>query len=170
MIVEDKYDTFRLRVAAAIIDGFVLLPITLSIQWLYTLNIESHVTFLIFLFESAYFYLYSFVMHGMRGQTVGKIYVKVKVLDVAENKLGYKRAALRDGIGMVMSMVYAILVHSQIIDGIDPDDIEFNSGILTVFAYFTVIWFITELVTMLFNNKRRALHDFIAGSVVVKCA
>jgi len=29
-------------------------------------------------------------------------------------------------------------------------------------------WFIAELVTMLTNSKRRAVHDFIAGSVVVR--
>jgi uncharacterized RDD family membrane protein YckC len=31
-------------------------------------------------------------------------------------------------------------------------------------------WFVLELLTMLTNNKRRALHDFIAGSVVVRLA
>ena len=31
-------------------------------------------------------------------------------------------------------------------------------------------WFLLEIVTMTFNSKRRALHDFIAGSVVVKAS
>ena len=30
------------------------------------------------------------------------------------------------------------------------------------------IWVWGEFVTMLFNKKRRAVHDFIAGTVVVK--
>ena len=29
------------------------------------------------------------------------------------------------------------------------------------------IWLIMELTTMFFNEKRRALHDFLAGSVVI---
>jgi len=28
-------------------------------------------------------------------------------------------------------------------------------------------WFILEVITMLTNSKRRALHDWIAGTVVV---
>lgn len=34
--------------------------------------------------------------------------------------------------------------------------------------YSTFGWFGLEVVTMLTNNKRRALHDFIAGSVVIR--
>jgi len=30
------------------------------------------------------------------------------------------------------------------------------------------MWFLLECVTMLFSAKRRAIHDFIAGSVVVR--
>jgi uncharacterized RDD family membrane protein YckC len=30
------------------------------------------------------------------------------------------------------------------------------------------LWFLAEVVTMLTNEKRRALHDWIAGSVVVR--
>ena len=33
-------------------------------------------------------------------------------------------------------------------------------------VYGLLAWFLLELVTMLFNPKRRAVHDFIAGSVV----
>jgi uncharacterized RDD family membrane protein YckC len=30
------------------------------------------------------------------------------------------------------------------------------------------LWFLAEVLTMLTNDKRRALHDFIAGTVVVR--
>jgi uncharacterized RDD family membrane protein YckC len=30
-----------------------------------------------------------------------------------------------------------------------------------------VVWFYSEVLTMLFNKRRRALHDFIAGTVVI---
>lgn len=30
------------------------------------------------------------------------------------------------------------------------------------------LWFVAEVLTMLTNEKRRALHDFIAGTVVVR--
>jgi len=34
--------------------------------------------------------------------------------------------------------------------------------------YGSLVWFVAELVTMLTNAKRRAVHDFIARSVVVR--
>jgi uncharacterized RDD family membrane protein YckC len=34
-------------------------------------------------------------------------------------------------------------------------------------SYVSLGWFITEVVTMLTNKKRRALHDFIANTVVI---
>jgi hypothetical protein len=30
------------------------------------------------------------------------------------------------------------------------------------------LWFVAEVLTMLTNDKRRALHDFVAGTVVVR--
>jgi hypothetical protein len=30
------------------------------------------------------------------------------------------------------------------------------------------LWFFAEVLTMLTNEKRRALHDFIAGTVVIR--
>jgi len=30
------------------------------------------------------------------------------------------------------------------------------------------LWFLAEVLTMLTNEKRRALHDFIAGTIVVR--
>jgi uncharacterized RDD family membrane protein YckC len=29
-------------------------------------------------------------------------------------------------------------------------------------------WFLAEVITMLTNEKRRALHDFLAGTVVIR--
>jgi uncharacterized RDD family membrane protein YckC len=31
-----------------------------------------------------------------------------------------------------------------------------------------LLWFLLEIITLFANKKRRALHDFIAGSVVIR--
>jgi uncharacterized RDD family membrane protein YckC len=38
----------------------------------------------------------------------------------------------------------------------------------TFLTYSTANWFLVEIITMLTNDKRRALHDFIAGTVVIR--
>ena len=37
-----------------------------------------------------------------------------------------------------------------------------------IFTYSLGIWAVLEVLTMLLNRNRRALHDSIAGSVVVR--
>lgn len=45
---------------------------------------------------------------------------------------------------------------------------ELQPAWVTCVEYATVVWLLSELVVLLFNEKRRALHDFIAGTVVVR--
>ena len=37
-----------------------------------------------------------------------------------------------------------------------------------VLGFVFIGWFLLEVITIMLNSKRRALHDFIAGSVVVR--
>ncbi len=34
--------------------------------------------------------------------------------------------------------------------------------------FILLVWTATEVITMLMNGKRRAIHDFIAGTVIVR--
>ena len=43
-----------------------------------------------------------------------------------------------------------------------------TSGFFWLLAIVPGLWFLAEVVTMLTNEKRRALHDYIAGTVVVR--
>ena len=42
------------------------------------------------------------------------------------------------------------------------------SGIFWLVISLPMLWFFAEVITMLTNQKRRALHDFIAGTVVIR--
>lgn len=35
-------------------------------------------------------------------------------------------------------------------------------------GYAQTAWLFSELIVLLFNEKKRAIHDFIAGTVVIK--
>jgi hypothetical protein len=43
-----------------------------------------------------------------------------------------------------------------------------HDSALLCFVALPLLWFLVEIVTMLTNGKRRALHDFIAGTVVIR--
>ena len=50
---------------------------------------------------------------------------------------------------------------------INGEALEASTGFWLMISL-PVLWFVAEVLTMLTNEKRRAVHDFIAGTVVVR--
>lgn len=79
-----------------------------------------------------------------------------------------KQAVLRDIVPLAL-VVYRLLIDlPTVLSGRNPDMRDHSDFSWLVVRYGMTAWFFLEVVTMLFNDKRRALHDFIAGSVVVR--
>ena len=38
----------------------------------------------------------------------------------------------------------------------------------SIISIISNIWFWSEIIVLLFNKRRRALHDYIAGTVIIK--
>ncbi|WP_207496764.1 RDD family protein [Aridibaculum aurantiacum] len=162
-----RYSTGLKRFWAAIVDGIVFLPFILLGNWIFEepRHIYSEFAWNAFLiFASS---LYVTILHYKFGQTVGKWVVGIQVLDVGETrKLTLRQAVLRDIFAWILAITgtlyYGYLIfqnnreHSLI-----NEYTEFGNTPLW-------IWTLLELLTMLTNRKRRALHDFIASSVVVR--
>jgi len=117
---------------------------------------------------SVSFTAYSIVLHGMYGQTLGKRIVGVKVLDVSETRLSMRQAVLRDCVPLLLTLVGLVTDLPVVAGGGNPYDKAHLEAADLVLVFGVNIWFALELVTMLSNDKRRAVHDFIAGSVVVR--
>jgi uncharacterized RDD family membrane protein YckC len=117
---------------------------------------------------------FSFSLHAKYGQTVGKRVCYVKVVDFrTEGPLTFRQAALREsiplvlGLGLVVYQIYALsrglLSPAAIGQGKMAESPAF--WLLTVLP---LLWFLAEVITMLTNEKRRALHDYLAGTVVLR--
>jgi uncharacterized RDD family membrane protein YckC len=120
------------------------------------------------LLDQIVFFGYSVYLHGTYGQTIGKWVMKVQVLDIDETRLTMRQAFLRDSIGIALAVVYLLFAIGPVFSGLSPRSNEFARSIPTVITNVGLLTFALEIVTMLTNSKRRALHDFIAGSVVVR--
>ena len=108
-------------------------------------------------------------MHAKYGQTIGKMITRVKVLDVSEERhLTIQQACMREFM-LILYIPFSIYIYVQIAFYGQSEEITLQES--PWFFYFGVVllaWAFLEIVSMLFNKKRRAVHDFIAGSVVVK--
>jgi len=93
----------------------------------------------------------------------------VKVMDVSEERIpSLAQAFLRDA-GFIATntfslvyFVYLVVTH-QYVDARQQTDTL--PGIILTYAGSG--WFLLEIITMFTNAKRRAVHDFIAKTVVV---
>jgi uncharacterized RDD family membrane protein YckC len=171
-----KYATFWQRFAAAWIDFFVLLPFTLIQSWLGSAS-KTAALVLVLPMTSAYLG-YTIYCHGRFGQTVGKYATGIRVLRTTGERLAGEK--LGCAVQSTLRFPFSVSVHrSSRWLPLQTPSITTLAGCsaLRIFRRLSrlglawtstasQIWVWSELVTMLFNKRRRALHDFIAGTVV----
>jgi uncharacterized RDD family membrane protein YckC len=166
----DKYHTTWLRFCAAFIDGLIFWPLEVVDSFLSAP--ERSAAIIIFwnvLLYSSY-WLYNVLLHARYGQTIGKRVMKIKVLDVSEERTpNFRQAFLRD-IGNILFSVFALLylVYLVLQGAYFSEEGTYNSLPGQILSWAALGWFLLEIFTMATNKKRRALHDYLAGTVVVK--
>ena len=156
------YRTFWDRFFAAWLDGVVMWPLDFLNTWIRNGAPDRIVVAGWFVIHSFVYLGYQMFCHARWGQTLGKWAFGVRVLDVSETPLRPVQAVKRDAIAVILT---AAIVIQQMIRGRyaieEPKTIDLLSGLSTA-------WGALEIVTMMMNRKRRALHDIIANSVVVR--
>jgi uncharacterized RDD family membrane protein YckC len=170
----NRYETFGRRFWAGAVDGIVYSPIDYIVKICisYELNVLSSLGLLII--SSFGYLIYSIISHGLFGQTIGKWLCRVKVMENNSLKpINLKVASIRDGIPVALLTTNIIYFLSQSDSGktffekitklLKNGETGFN-----IVAWISILWFICEVATMLTNKKRRALHDYLAGTVVIR--
>lgn len=163
----DKYSTFGARFWASIIDAMFIGVLSAVLTYLGTQTGGGVQTALGYI-DTVQFAVYSIALHAIYGQTIGKMALDVKVVDhLSENSISFKQALLRDCVPVVMlilSLIASIFVPAE--QAAKAPDWLIYAMMTFGISYF--LWHLLEIITMLFNEKNRALHDFIAGTVVIR--
>ncbi|MFL7037426.1 RDD family protein [Vibrio lentus] len=147
------------------IDSIVFLPLEWIDDYVLSGVISSGCVFTWGVVNSLIGITYYVGMQAKFGQTIGKMVTRVKVVDVSESRnLTLKQSCMRD-IVPIMLILYAYAQLSFY--GQTWESLEQGRAFIFV-GYVMIGWVLLEFISMLFNHKRRAIHDFIAGSVVVK--
>ncbi len=163
-----KYAGFWRRLGAALIDVFIFIPLYPSLfsgctHWK-TLFLESLGTGLLYTFYVVY-------CHGRWGQTLGKKITRIRVTKLDGTRINWRIAFLRyfvDFAFTILSFVVSTATFLSITDfnsvvcGVQPD-----IGYVDLVSLAWIIWICSDLAVLLFNKKKRAIHDFIAHTVVI---
>jgi uncharacterized RDD family membrane protein YckC len=78
-----------------------------------------------------------------------------------------RQAFMRDIVIIIMNTALMGISIYLILSGASIDSNSFTTT-QTVLVIAAFGWSVAEIITWLTNKKRRALHDFIAGTVVIK--
>ena len=170
------YAGFWRRLEALLVDVAVFLPLAALQLWLFR---SRTLLLLSTLLLTALGWAYQIWMHGRWGQTLGKMATGVRVVSVDGASISWRQAFLRSavtvGLGVLASasFVYAVLQIPKT---------EFQQlGFLTLsrriqdkqlwpfLRWVQNAWLWSEVIVMLFNSRRRSIHDYIAGTVVLRC-
>lgn len=168
MLMTEKYQTTKQRCFASSIDALVFFPLGLLDEQILVRTNPLWLLIVWTLFTYTVVWLYSVLLHYYFGQTLGKKLLDVKVLDhKTEGKIMLRQALLRDIGAIIFNTLSMLLVLYGLFV---PEAVESPSfqTMRVALMYAILGWGVLEIVTCLFNEKRRAIHDFIAGTVVVR--
>ena len=174
-----KYAGFWRRAASLFIDGLLVAPL-IALEW-FLFGVSPGVAIASVVLIGILWSLYPIYFHGRWGQTVGKMAAKIKVVQVDGSPITPRHAVVRNSVDLVMWSIYVVgtVLVLATWDGPDWSSLGLleqrrlvNEGTPFFGAYDVIsqAWFWSEVLVLLFNKKRRALHDFIAGTVVVRVA
>jgi uncharacterized RDD family membrane protein YckC len=173
-----RYAGFWPRLGAILVDSIVLVPIIAVSFWTWT-SASRTTALLIEVPLALTFAFYNIYFVGRWGQTLGKMAVKIRVVRLNGDRAGFARAFYRHAIDLTFSVVTSALTIYALMSVTDADYgvftldqrldlVESKTGrSVDVLDRLSLAWVASELIVLLLNEKRRAIHDYIAGTVVV---
>ena len=164
----EKYQTVGARFVAMLIDLLLVVPIGLIDEGVKLLNIPQPILSIWVVISSFAFAVYFIITQGLYGQTLGKKLMKVKVVDISENPINFRHSILRELPNLIFSFLSIFALSTPLL--LDSEGkFDFSLNPISNAIYFLMIaWGLADVVTALCNKKSRAIHDYIARTVVVK--
>jgi uncharacterized RDD family membrane protein YckC len=177
--LNDKYEYagFWKRAGAAIIDGIIALILFPLTNFLFVYSFNNKTIMPLLVYNCILFFIIQYYSITKYGGTPGHLIVQLRTIDNSGNYLDYEHAFLRSLTYLPYTISYLLQINHSINSA--PSNINIQSilditpvldkygGIYTASVTLFSLLIIFDIGTVLFNKKKRAIHDFIAGSYVV---
>ncbi|NVO02315.1 MAG: RDD family protein [Bacteroidetes bacterium] len=177
-IDEDIYAGFWIRFASLLLDFAIVSPFVTIIILLNALS--KNIFFYTLIPNLLIGLIYNVYFVQKWGGTPGKLIVGIKILKTNGEDIKWREAILR------YFVLFSLLIFGSIVMAINVSNIdnnyyeslnwinkqrymgEISPTLNKINLWLTNIWTYSELIVLLMNSRKRALHDFIAGTVIVK--
>jgi len=177
-ISDEVYAGFWIRTAAQLLDFMITIPVVGLVFYLNGLS------------KSAYFYMIlpNLIFHVLfyvylvkqYGGTPGKLIMGIKIIRKDGDDVNWHDATMRYLVIFCISIL-GIIVMIWTLNLIDNDTYmrlgffkraglmkQFNPTYNNIELWISGIWTLSVIIVLLSNKRKRTVHDFIAGTVVVK--
>lgn len=172
------YTDFWERLGALLIDGVIFIPYGLLYYWV---NERYRFSSLYLLAPGILLTLfYQVYLVGRYGGTPGKLMLKLRIQKLTGEPVGYGGAFVR----YLPHLLNSLIITAGFTYGAlsITDDEYLSMGLLLraqrlaeaaplwyhMWSWIFRVWSLGDIVAFFCNDKRRALHDFIAGTVVIR--
>ena len=174
-----RYAGFWVRLAARLIDLIVLSPVIFLDYWLARQTVTLAVV-------AAGGYLvvaqaYEICLVALKGGSVGKLVLGLRIVCLDGRPAGWRESFLRRSVDLVLATLALVgrlpslvLVSPQQYASLTSAAARNALRYSVAYPWYRpvegllVTWLLVDAGTLLFNDRRRAIHDFIAGTVVLR--
>lgn len=167
--VIEKYQTLPRRLVATLIDAVLVVPLYFLFTYLTSLG-EQTLSIVTVISLPIYPYIYTVLLHGRYGQTLGKKLMSLKVVQATdESSVNYVQAFLRV---LVPICIWLLGLISIVVGGVMVAVGQHVNNLgdlwVTLFGSILIGWYIVDWLCAVISKKSLALHDRISGCVVIK--
>jgi uncharacterized RDD family membrane protein YckC len=176
---ERVYAGFWRRFGALWVDAFIVLPLSFFFFWLE--GFDKTLAILIVIPSAALRAMYHIFFNAYYGGSPGKLAVGIRITKPDSSRIGWREAIARSAVDLGFALVI-LCFHVWALTRISDADYSNVSGILEQGSLIQShrpswaskvdilgqVWMWSELVVLLMNRRKRALHDFIAGTIVIR--
>jgi len=173
------YAGFWKRFWAAIIDLIIIVPVIYLYFFVRLKGSDKNIAIVITILFSIVVAMYNVFFNVRFGGSPGKLAVGIRVTKPDGSRIGWLEAWKRSSVDLLYASL-ALYINIFAIIHVDLNKysaLGFSGQASFLQTYYPSwfgtadvleqVWFWSELVVLLFNRRKRAIHDFIAGTVVI---
>jgi uncharacterized RDD family membrane protein YckC len=170
---EVVYGGFWVRFGAMIVDGLVLAPLTVSVSYFNVISWKSSGALIVLTLLSV---MYKPFCEFYYGATLGKMALRLKVVNLQFEKANLEEVLLRNIFHIVPSLIvlaFSIVLYNepefQEIDGyMEYATFSQQFSYLNIVTYLSAIITLVDGIMLIADNQKRSLHDRIGKTFVVE--
>lgn len=177
-IHNDIYAGFLPRLGSLMLDFVFAAPVIFLLLYINSMSMNMY--FYTAVPNLLFVLWYNIYVPKRYGGTFGKLVTGIKIIRLDGEPIGWKEAFMRHVVLLALTLFSIIIMIYCVLQA---DKTTFNSyswlqqtNYLMTFApvsfiisaWLNNVWIYSEFIVLLLNERKRAVHDYIAGTVIVK--